>query len=130
MQWTMTPYKTQLIIFDDSEVNCKISHTEQESEAPAQHMEIEIPRLGVKWELQLLAYATATAMPDLSRICDLHHSHYNARSSHICKLQHSSQQQQILKPLSEAGNQTHILIVISQVRYHWATMWTPQASSD
>ena len=29
-----------------------------------QHM--EVPRLGVKWELQLLAYATATATPDAS----------------------------------------------------------------
>ena len=35
-----------------------------------QHM--EVPRLEVKSELQLLAYATATAMPDLSLICDLH----------------------------------------------------------
>ena len=33
---------------------------------------MEVPRLGVKSELQLLPYATATAMPDLSRICDLH----------------------------------------------------------
>ena len=35
---------------------------------------MEVPRLGVESELQLLAYATAIAMPDLSRICDLHHS--------------------------------------------------------
>ena len=27
---------------------------------------MEVPRLGVELELQLLAYATATAMPDLS----------------------------------------------------------------
>ena len=50
-----------------------------------QHM--EIPGLGVESELQLLAYAIPTAMPDLSRICDL------------C---HSLQQYQILNPLSEA----------------------------
>ena len=37
-----------------------------------QHM--EVPRLGVHSELQLLAYATATAMPDLSQVFDLHHS--------------------------------------------------------
>ena len=37
-----------------------------------QHM--EVPRLGVKWELHLLAYTTATATPDPSLICDLHHS--------------------------------------------------------
>ena len=37
-----------------------------------QHM--EIPRLGVKPELQLLAYATVIAMQDLSHIYDLYHS--------------------------------------------------------
>ena len=37
-----------------------------------QHM--EVPRLGVKSELQLLSYATATAMQDPSRVCNLHHS--------------------------------------------------------
>ena len=35
---------------------------------------MEVPRLGVEWELQLLAYAPATAMPDPSLIFDLHHS--------------------------------------------------------
>ena len=35
---------------------------------------IEIPRLGVEWELKLLAYATATAMPDPRQVCDLHYS--------------------------------------------------------
>ena len=34
----------------------------------------EVPRLGVKLELQLLAYTTATGTQDLSIICDLHHS--------------------------------------------------------
>ena len=34
----------------------------------------EVPRQGVKSELQLLTYNTATAMLDLSHICDLHHS--------------------------------------------------------
>ena len=33
---------------------------------------MEVPRLGV--ELVLLAYAIATAMPDLGYVCDLHHS--------------------------------------------------------
>ena len=37
-----------------------------------QHM--EVPRLGVKSELQLLACATAIAIPDPSRVCDLRHS--------------------------------------------------------
>ena len=35
---------------------------------------VKVPGLGVKWELQLQAYATATAMLALSHICDLRHS--------------------------------------------------------
>ena len=35
---------------------------------------MEVPKLGVKSELQLLACATATGTPDLSYIYDLHHS--------------------------------------------------------
>ena len=54
---------------------------------------MEVPGLGVKLELQLLAYTTAT--PDPSHICDLHYS---------------SQQLQILNPLSEAKDQTCILM--------------------
>ena len=48
---------------------------------------MEVPRLGVKSELQLLAYAMATATWDLSYICNLHHC---------------SWQCQILNPLNEA----------------------------
>ena len=33
---------------------------------------MEVPRLGVKLELQLPAYTTVTAMPDLSRVFNLH----------------------------------------------------------
>ena len=64
-----------------------------------QHM--EVPRLGVKLELQLPAYATATATPDWSRSCKLH-----------CSLQ----QCRVLNPLREARDQTQILMDISQVR--------------
>ena len=35
---------------------------------------MEVPRLGVELELQLPAYTIATAMWDLSLICDLHYS--------------------------------------------------------
>ena len=35
---------------------------------------MEILKLGVESELQLLAYTTATAMQDPSHVCDLHHS--------------------------------------------------------
>ena len=50
--------------------------------------------LGVESELQLLAYATATATPDLSGICDLHPSLW---------------QRWILNPLNEARDLNHIL---------------------
>ena len=46
---------------------------------------------GCKARGQIGAYATATAIPDLSHICDLHHS---------------SWQCWILKPLSKARDQT------------------------
>ena len=61
---------------------------------------VEVPRLEIKSELQLPAMATATAMWDPRRICDLHHS---------------SRQPWIPDPLSEARDQTHILMDISQV---------------
>ena len=38
----------------------------------SRHM--EVPRLGVESELQLLAYTTATATRDLTHIWDLHHN--------------------------------------------------------
>ena len=40
----------------------------------------EVPRLGVESELQLPAYTTTSATPDLSRVSDLHHS---SRQHHI-----------------------------------------------
>ena len=42
-----------------------------------QHM--EVLRLGVKLELQLPAYATATAIRDPSQVCKLHHNSGNTR---------------------------------------------------
>ena len=73
-----------------------------------QHM--EVPRLGVELELQLPAYPTATAMPDLSLICDLHQS---------------SWQCWILGPLNEARDQTCVLMDTSLIHFYWATMGTP-----
>ena len=61
------------------------------------------PMLGVKSGLQLLACATATATPDLSHICDLHHS---------------SQQHWIINPLREARDQTCVLMNANQIRLH------------
>ena len=57
---------------------------------------MEVPRLGVKSKLQLLAYTRATATWD---------------PSHVCSLHHSSRQRQILNPLREARDQTYNLMV-------------------
>ena len=61
---------------------------------------MEVPRLGVESELQLPAYTTAAPMHDLSLIFDLYHS---------------SWQCWIPNPLSEAGDQTCILMDTSQI---------------
>ena len=53
------------------------------------------PRLGVELELQLPAYTTAIAIPDLR---------------HVCKLNHTSWQCHILNPLSKAWDWTRILM--------------------
>ena len=63
---------------------------------------MEVPRLGVESELQLPAYTTATAMPDLSHVWNLHNS---------------SWQRQILNPLSKTRDRNHILMDTSQVCY-------------
>ena len=73
-----------------------------------QHM--EVPRLGIESELQPLAYARATATPDPSHVCDLHHS---------------SRQRQILNPLSEPRDQTHNLMVPTQIHFCCATTGIP-----
>ena len=57
---------------------------------------MEVPRLGVELEL----YTTATATQYLSHVCDQHHS---------------SQQCWVLNPLSEARDQTCILMDTSWV---------------
>ena len=69
---------------------------------------MEVPRLGVQMELQLLA--CTTAMQDPSCICDLHHS---------------SWQCQIFNPLSEARDLTRDLMVPSQICFHCATTGIP-----
>ena len=56
---------------------------------------MEVPKLGVKLELQLPAYTTTTAMLDPVHICDL-----------LCSLE----QCQILHPLSEGRDRTLILV--------------------
>ena len=74
---------------------------------------MKVPGLVVKSELQLPAYATATAILDWSRICDLHHS---------------SRQHLILNPLNEAWGRTCVLTDTSYICFHCATTGTPLAS--
>ena len=66
-----------------------------------QHM--EVPRLGVKLELQTQAYTTTTATLGLSHICDLHHS---------------SRQRWILNLLKEARDRICVLMDATQVCFH------------
>ena len=61
---------------------------------------MEVSRLGVELELQLLASITVTATWD---------------PSHVCKLHRSSQQCQILNPQIKAKDRTRILMDTSQV---------------
>ena len=74
---------------------------------------MEVPKLGVKLELQLPAYATATATWDPSHVCDLHHS---------------SRQRQILNLLSKARNWNFILLDTSQICFCWAMTGTPRGA--
>ena len=69
-----------------------------------QHMEVS--RLGVELELSLPAYTTATATATATATWD---------PSHIHALHHSSQPCQVLIPLSEAGDRTHVLTDPSRV---------------
>ena len=61
------------------------------------------------------AYTRATATPDPSRVCDLHHS---------------SQQRRILYPLREARDWPHNLMVPSQICICCAMVGTPEFIID
>ena len=83
----------------------------------------EVPRLGVESELQMPAYTTAPAIPDLSHICDL------------CR---SFRKHWIFNPLSKARGRTCILMDISGARnplshsgnaLHWFYLTLPFSSS-
>ena len=72
---------------------------------------MEAPKLGDELELQQPAYTTATAIPDPSCVCDLHHS---------------SRHHWILNPLNETKDQTHNLMVPSWICYCCAMLGTPR----
>ena len=74
---------------------------------------MEVPGLGIKLELELLAYTTATATRDLSCLCNLHHS---------------SWQRWILNPLSQARDQTPNLMVPIWICFHCTRTGTPSSS--
>ena len=74
---------------------------------------MELPRLGIKSEVELPAYTTAKATQDLSCICDI---------------RHSSQQCRILNPLSEARDRTYVLMDARQIHFHRATTGSPLLS--
>ena len=71
---------------------------------------MEVPRLWVESELQLPAYAAATATQDPSCVCNLHHS---------------SWQHRIRDPMSEARDRNHTLMETSWVCFCCATTGTP-----
>ena len=71
---------------------------------------MDVPSLGVRSELQLPAYTTATATWDPSLVCKLHHT---------------SQQRQIPDPLSGARDQTCLLMDTSRIHFCCATEGTP-----
>ena len=70
---------------------------------------MEVPRLGVEWDLQLPAYATAPAMQDPCHVCDLYRSSCQRRN---------------LNPLSKTRHGTRIFMDTSWVHYCWATTGT------
>ena len=71
---------------------------------------MEVPRISIELELQLIADTTATVTRDLSHICDLHHG---------------SQQHRIADPLSEARVRTRILMDTCRVCFRCGAMATP-----
>ena len=68
------------------------------------------------------AAATFTATAHLSHVCDLHHWQQTG-------LDFSSWQPWILNPLSEARDQTWVLMDTCLVCYHWTTTGTPASTS-
>ena len=73
----------------------------------------KFPKLGVESALQLQAFATTTATATAPQ-----------DPIHICDLDHTPQQHQVLNPRHEARDQTPILMDTSGFVTHWASMAT------
>ena len=72
---------------------------------------MEFPGLGVESKLQLYVGYGATAIPDPSCLCNLHHS---------------LQQSWIINLLKEARDQTNVSWTLCQFLTHWTTIETPK----
>ena len=75
---------------------------------------MEVPRLGIKSELQLLAYTTATTPPDPSCICNLITAHGNAG---------------FLTHWARPGIKLALSWILVGFLTHWATTGTPRDNS-
>ena len=67
-----------------------------------------------------IAYGSFQARSQIGAVASclpIYHSHSNARSDRLCDLHHSSRQHQILNSLSEARDQTCVLMNTSQVLF-------------
>ena len=70
---------------------------------------MDVPRLGGRIRAAAASLGTASAMPDLSHVCDLHHSSWQCQTP---------------DPLNEARDQTRILMDPSQIHFLCATIGT------
>ena len=85
---------------------------------------MEVPKLGVKLDLHLLAYAIAAATDDLSHIYDLHCSLKQCQILNLvrkardrtCLLMDTGQ---FLIPLRHNGNSMIFYVLIGQITFHY-----------
>ena len=78
---------------------------------------MDVSRLGVESELQLLVYTTVTAMRVLSCTCDLYHGSFNPLSKTrylTCILMDTSW---VLNPLRHNGNSQRVFDATAQLSF-------------
>ena len=80
---------------------------------------MEVPTLGVEWKWYPLAYATATATPDLSCVFDLTSAHGNARSlTHWVRPGIKPMSSWILIRFATAGPRRELLYLWALIKKH------------